>query len=444
MGELSSGEPNAAWSADRLRSEFGSPGGVAHTEALRGFQESENAFVFGRDTATGNSWLLHDGAAKLARAHVRSEVVCPVPGCGSPLTTVSRTRGRDGLRHLYKTSGHSRESEDHANACAAIEHWLRERFPQSIVRREENSNGARERRADVMITGRRGHRIAFEIQYSPLTPDDWLERHDSYRRQGIVDVWLFGHRGAQWIANRRGALRPNPTHERVVKEQVPLLFINAEKGILGIATGMGYSRYGLLGPLPVLTGYIQELRIERLGDFDLDPASGLKSPTLLGLLENARRIEKCDARELRRREEQDARNAEFRVRRGPEQDNIRNLLSTVNVWRDSPAELAIRTYFGKYLKGRIDEAAPAEPWQKPMLSHWQCALYFILIAGQEAPFDVPHAARVIRSYSAGLSAAEDWRAINFYLHRLTREGYLNSTGTRGNYTFIPRESGSWW
>ena len=44
----------------------------------------------------------------------------------------------------------------------------------------------------VMITAPSGQRIAFEIQYSPIKPEKWRERHDSYVEQGIRDIWLLG------------------------------------------------------------------------------------------------------------------------------------------------------------------------------------------------------------------------------------------------------------
>jgi len=44
--------------------------------------------------------------------------------------------------------------------------------------------------ADILVsTG--GHRLAFEIQRSPLSPEDWAERRRSYRSIGIHDVWVL-------------------------------------------------------------------------------------------------------------------------------------------------------------------------------------------------------------------------------------------------------------
>jgi hypothetical protein len=46
---------------------------------------------------------------------------------------------------------------------------------------------------DVLVVFPDGRRFAFEVQYAPLTIAAWRARHDGFRAQGIVDVWLFGH-----------------------------------------------------------------------------------------------------------------------------------------------------------------------------------------------------------------------------------------------------------
>ncbi|WP_432432648.1 competence protein CoiA family protein [Cryobacterium breve] len=111
--------------------------------------------------------------------------------------------------------GHSRESIFHSQGCALVEEWLRREFPNSHVQREEYTNELGERRADVLLTGPAGDRVAFEIQYSPITPDAWRNRHESYRRQHIADVWLFGHTGKQLQAPpRRHCVRQSHARSR--------------------------------------------------------------------------------------------------------------------------------------------------------------------------------------------------------------------------------------
>ena len=171
---------------------------MAHTPSvLAHFQDGETRLVYARNRDTDELFLLPDGEAEVLRSWAKKELNCPVRDCPSPeLTTVSRTRGRDGFMHYTGGGGHDLESLFHLQACERIAVWLRANHPTCTVRKEETT-AARERRADVMITAPDSRQIAFEIQYAALTPAKWQERHDSYRTAGIVDVWLFGHSGAQ-------------------------------------------------------------------------------------------------------------------------------------------------------------------------------------------------------------------------------------------------------
>lgn len=54
------------------------------------------------------------------------------------------------------------------------------------VRREEYISPLGERRADVLLTAPDGRRVAFEVQYSPISAEHWHERHDSYRAQDML------------------------------------------------------------------------------------------------------------------------------------------------------------------------------------------------------------------------------------------------------------------
>ncbi|MFB7836220.1 competence protein CoiA family protein [Streptomyces sp. NPDC056056] len=55
------------------------------------------------------------------------------------------------------------------------------------------------RRPDVLAVSPDGAaRVAFEVQYSELTGEQWRVRHGFYARAGVVDIWLFAHHGPQW------------------------------------------------------------------------------------------------------------------------------------------------------------------------------------------------------------------------------------------------------
>ncbi|MFE8940969.1 hypothetical protein ACFYNX_26230 [Streptomyces sp. NPDC007872] len=55
------------------------------------------------------------------------------------------------------------------------------------------------RRPDILAISPDGAaRVAFEVQYSELTGEQWRARHSFYARAGVVDIWLFAHHGPQW------------------------------------------------------------------------------------------------------------------------------------------------------------------------------------------------------------------------------------------------------
>lgn len=121
-------------------------------DVLAAFQDGETRLIYARPRAGGPLWLLPDGEARLHRARTKAELICPVLSCPEPeLTTVARfPTKRDGLRHL-SGGGHAPESLFH-------------------LRGKE--------------------RIAFEIQYSPITPEKWhrgpgLRRGDRRRNRAF-------------------------------------------------------------------------------------------------------------------------------------------------------------------------------------------------------------------------------------------------------------------
>ncbi len=85
-----------------------------------------------------------------------------------------------------------------------------------------------------------GGQLALEVQYSALSVEAWRERHESYRRNDIVDVWLFGHAGEQsrW---RDGAMHLNATQREIAASEAPVLWINPLTEEVAYATSTVWS-----------------------------------------------------------------------------------------------------------------------------------------------------------------------------------------------------------
>jgi len=193
-------------------------------------------------------FYLPDGGATQHRHFARTELRCPVEDCPTPeFTTVSRasTGGRDGFRHLHGNFQHAPESLFHLEAKGQIARYLQEIAPTAHVEMEQASNRERERIADIMVTFADGSRMAIEIQYSALTAEDWQARHDSYRRQGIVDVWLFGHTGAQLRVGLNSEVSLTPAQRSVLSSgDVPLWFnpLSMQVGVVTATQPMKQSK----------------------------------------------------------------------------------------------------------------------------------------------------------------------------------------------------------
>lgn len=427
-----------------------------HKDALAEFQAGEEAFVWGLGSHSTQPWYLVEGRARDDRAHVKQDVVCPVPGCGAPLTTVSRSRARDGLRHLSREGGHSRESLDHSNGCAAVHDWLGTVHPQSTVRREEYTSPTGERRADVLITGLTGNRVAFEVQYSAITPEHWRVRHDSYRRQGIVDVWLWGHRGSNLRLGRDHIVDLTPAQQELVDSGLPLLYINPEQRTLAIGT-WEHERlpdvlFGASESIPGWTkGPYAHLEVHRLADFHAHPTMGIESQRLRELHQARDGVARDNAERHARIAEQERKAAiererELRQRRttiAPRQARIRDLLGKVERWNRSDAFYEAVEYFDTSAWTRIESYRL--PSGVDCLVQWQCVIYFDLIAGRTDRFTVRNAYDAIIARDVRMGQADAFKLIARYLHRLTDNDYLERVPSGGRYwAFKPTVLGAWW
>jgi head-tail adaptor len=413
-------------------------------------QAGETRFVWGKHAETGEPWLLREDSGEEAREFVRAHIVCPVPGCSSQLTSVHSRVKRDHLRHPAGIAGHAPETLLHAQGCAIIQHWLSVAYPNSRVRREEYSNENGERRADVLLTGPMGHRVAFEIQFSAITESAWQGRHDSYQRQGIQDVWLFGNTRTHLRTRNTGELKLAPVHEAVIAAGQTLLFIDPDPiaPMIGYAVGdeKPFDKNGFYQLSVATVGSSQNARLslEQLTAFRPDPGHGITSAALADYREagaklrsDNERARKAAAREEAiRRQRYEVRERDRRVRRGERIAQIRQLLGTSGKWESAWGSVAARGYFAGYLASRI-------PWERGKLSFWRSVVYFDLVAGKQGePFDIRDAtgALAVRGVTRSVSEAE----IEEYLRWLLGLGLVvKADDGPGPPRYTPTRLGAW-
>jgi len=442
------------------------PFALDHAAQLAAFQiGGEERFLWGLDSRTGAMFFLEENAGHDQHDHVVANVVCPVPGCGAALTTVHSTVKRDHLRHLVKdTGGQGLESFFHAQGCALVHSWLTKRYPGCTVVREEYTNAEGERRADVLITAPSGEKMAFEVQYSPLTHDAWTERHESYRSQGIQDVWLFGHTDKQLKLDVAGILRSKPVLDTVAATGVPVLFINPTTEQLAIAVEWGY-RYswrdaGWISPADVpMIGKVSGASIEvfPLDAFTLDP-SFLTSARIEELTANAARLTAYNddqmAIERRMREQaaadkarQEANTAAAGERKKQQRmalaAEIRTALDIPGAWAPgNPAVGLIETYLEGY--SRRDLGIVHVPGGVGLIpERWQCVAYFHRLAGQTASFNTSEVAGTLCEHKVRLEKGI-YRIIGRWLHQLVDDGFLFEDSSGEYSTYEPTFKGTWW
>lgn len=250
--------------------------------ALQRFQEGEIRQVFAayRDGRPELFYLPEGGTDTAVKVLTRERLRCPIPDCPSPgLVAIGGTR-RHHFRHGRSSEvRHAPESLSHITAKGSIARWVRGRYPDATVIEEHATNAQRDRIADVLVTFPGDRRVAIEVQYAALTVEQWQERHDSYARQDIRDVWLFGHTGDHFkLADRGQRLRLNAVHLALLAADSPVLWFNPFTNEIASVAGLtaGDNR-----ATPT---------VEPLAHFTLSPDRGLTSQSLESRLAEIRRI----------------------------------------------------------------------------------------------------------------------------------------------------------
>ncbi|MGV9195097.1 competence protein CoiA family protein [Microbacterium sp. MC2] len=226
--------------------------------------------VFAR-TSSGAIEYMPDGNAQAFkdRRAAGETFSCLVPGCDCPvLTVVDRKSRRDGFAH-HSGGGHPGMGLAHLQAQLLVQRWVRTRYPSLQVELEMTTED-RSRRADVMvISPASGARIAFEIQYAGMTPEEWETRHLSYQQQGIVDIWLWGYGGEHARPTTSGSNRINgsTTLRAVTAHGSTILFIDPEWEHIGYVSHL---------PEPFAAPDVRALCPDGYGQFHTEPMDAFR------------------------------------------------------------------------------------------------------------------------------------------------------------------------
>jgi hypothetical protein len=263
------------------------PGGHYAASPLADFLNGERRQVWALHRDTGEPFFLAEGEAERYQEFAKAHLRCPYSGCTARISTRGGSK-RDGFFHIGTTPhAAGRESEFHVGAKAMLAQWARARMPEGAAVREEHTvkdpATSLHRRADVMVTGRSGRQVAYEVEYKTYKVDDWRKKQADYDNQDIPCLWLIGH--------TRVRLAPGPVGlvglgETAVK--VPLLaaemaaagkhvvVVNPSTREVGTLSGdSAFSRHYRGGDTTAW------LALDALADCRFDHKRGLLTPTML-------------------------------------------------------------------------------------------------------------------------------------------------------------------
>jgi len=431
---------------------------VHAVDVLAAFQNGERALVFARHRDDPSAPLFHidyDGATKVVKALTREHLECFMPDCADRrLKAVHRSTKRDGFSHMPGSGGHAPESLFHHQSKALIASWVKQDWPDVRVD-VELATETRDRIADVMLTWVDGARVAVEIQYSAITVDAWMERHLSYRAQGIVDVWFFGHTGKHMRTSNVGQVSLAPVHEAVVTAGLPLLWINPITAQIGTVCSdrraIALPAYGWerqtyddgwdVRSLPVPTGRGKgDLHVVGLNQCRPTPG-GIRVSTWVQLAANAVQLDKVDAARavinagITQRAAQEEREQRERLKRHAEKKNKRRDYAQQQevkqeaAWLAHPMRASVLAANGGKIPAFLD-VKPAVNGVYVHHQHWQSWLYAIHIRGKTGTsftFDVLHESLGRAGIPLSPDKAKRLRVVRDWVDQLKKDAHVSLT-----------------
>jgi hypothetical protein len=150
--------------------------------------------------------FMPEGGAEALRAPAHlGRLICPVPGCPSPLLT---TRGPADRRHHFV---HRQAPEDPSHSLAynrrvaeqLLLDWASAQDSRLSVTSDEAIGGVP---VTVLVASPTGRRLAICFIDGRLGADAWEDRHHALRAANVIGTWAFGLR-------RMFCCPPDPDHK---------------------------------------------------------------------------------------------------------------------------------------------------------------------------------------------------------------------------------------
>jgi hypothetical protein len=368
------------------------------------FLAGEKCQVWALRRDTGEPVYLAEGKADAMRATAKQHLRCPHPDCTDEISTRGGKK-RDHFFHVNTTPHESgRESEFHLAAKAMLAQWLTDQVPDGAMVAEERSvkdpATALDRRPDVLVTGRTGRRVAFEVEYKSWAVESWEQKQADLEDAGIVTLWLFGHTRVRCAPGTHSGPQevcvPTIVAE-IARRGLPVALINPvtrEIGTLIHRTGNG--RYDGAERRA-------RLHVDALADCRFSTMIGIRTPSILPI----------EAAERRR--------TEIRVHR----ELLRTKWSAA--WEASPLRTVFLERWGEIPpEFGIPARSADEIWQEalPAISaadpHWRGVIYEELVHEKRDDFGWREVEASLRKHGIEFDQRAAGQSIDAWILYLTR------------------------
>ncbi len=364
---------------------------------IASFLAGEKRQVWALRRDTHEPVFLSEGHAESMRSFTKQKLKCLYPDCTAQLTTKGGTK-RAHFAHVNTVEHETGwESEAHLAGKAMLVRWLTDRLcvgepPHPDVRAEQTVKDPAtrtHRRPDVLVTGRSGQRVAFEVEYKGWAIEAWRAKQSDLDATGIRCLWLIGHTRLRLleVSDLGARVRLPALAMDMARAGKPLLVINPSTQQIGTLaqTSSFDGRY---------KGASREawLRVDALSDCDFSPLGGVATPTLraIAAAENeARRAEQAERARAAAFDEAQRKKAEQYAewRRESAARRAKRGQIEQEAWDESELKADLLSRY-RTVPVELDEDTGGPPGLAATRLHWHTAIYEDLVHLRTQAFSV--------------------------------------------------------